>query len=185
MVTDATDPAYNVGLDNDHLTLSVVAQNLGQTYCANCYIGTISAGTPATQEREVLRTHLNVGVGDLPEDWSTGCDSVTSPLVIACADGQKQNAIPGIVAWYADKYGAAIADEDITLFDDRESNIAPFNGLSYNGRQISCATRQDNPYNPAEKAAIGLCGATLAEISAAEADKGMHLCSTATPAQMV
>lgn len=150
------------------------------TYCANCYIGTISAGNtsgPGSQEKEVLRTRLNVGVGDLPEDWSIGCDNVTSPLVIECSDGHKQTAIPGVVAWYAARSGVTIANENITLFDDRVSNIEPFQGLGYNARQISCATRDDPFGDPAEKDQIGLCGATVAEINA---DKGVYLCPTST-----
>merc|ERR1719272_2848881 len=151
------DHAYEGGT----LTLSEVGHLVENTFCAQCHIGTTSAGDgggDGSGEQAELYKHLSIGQSDLPEQWSYGCDSVSSPLVVTCTDGQKQTAVAGIQAWYGANRGVTIADEDIYMFDDRVSNIEAFKKTNYNARQISCMTR-----DPMHNNEIGLCGATVAE----------------------
>lgn len=164
--TNINDHAYDGGT----LTLSEAAHQLENTFCAQCYMGIVSAGDaggPGSEEQTELHKRLSVGMADLPDHWHYGCNSVDSPLVVTCTDGLKQNAVQGIQAWYHTQ-GVAIADEDIHMFDDRVSNIGPFKNTNYNARQISCATR-DSKFNNE----IGFCGASLGEVVA---DKGVYLC---------
>jgi len=163
------DPAYDPGF----LTLSPLTQFINQTFCQSCYVGTISAGTAdgaGSDERADLYAHLRQVLASwkmYTDDWSkSGCNDVTSPLVTSCNDGSKQNAVPKIVALYEKHENITIAKENVHFFDDRESNIKPFEGTGYNAHQISCDKRDRN-------GAIGLCGAQLKEITQ---DKGVALC---------
>mmetsp|Transcript_5669 Transcript_5669/g.17487 ORF Transcript_5669/g.17487 Transcript_5669/m.17487 type:complete len:286 (+) Transcript_5669:126-983(+) len=187
---DVWDSAYGGG----ELSLSALAKALGQSACAPCYVGTISKGDASgsgSKEREaargevlqpcghrhghhargpprthrVLQQKLGVEPGKLPaKDWS-GPHPVTSPLVVTCSDGKKQDAVPGILAWYRAR-GIQIADSDVHFFDDRSDNVLPFRGLPYNARQVSCTTRDYG-------GKVGLCGATLSEIVL---EKGVKTC---------
>jgi hypothetical protein len=164
-----SDWAYGGGT----LTLSQLALNLAGTFCHGCHLATISAGSAAgegSDERARLYEKLSEG-GDLPVSvWNAGgCTVQDSPLVTGCADGNKQNAIPGIQQWYKSNSGANIADSDVYFFDDRSMNVAPFKNLPYNARQISCETRDLS-------GSIGLCGARLSEVQRVA---GVHLCSGA------
>jgi hypothetical protein len=168
-ISGVYDTAYAGGT----LVLGKVSQFLSQTFCSKCYIGTISAGGASgsgSQERSVLHDKLAVP-GHLPTTaWSTpGCSTVTSPLVTGCTDGNKQNAVPGIVSWYRNNLGVQVADGDVHFFDDRADNIQPFASTGYNARQISCGSR-DSKYGNA----IGLCGAGVEEIVP---DAGVKVCS--------
>jgi len=159
------DSAYGGGT----LTLSELAQTVSQTFCSGCHLGTISAGDASgsgSAERNVLHDRLSDGDGThtLPSSWSSGCYGST-PLVTSCTDGQKQNAVPGIINWYRQNVGVYINDENVHFFDDRESNVQPFYGTTYNARQISCATRDG---------AVGLCGAQTSEIVST---RGVALCN--------
>jgi len=149
------DWAYGKG----GLTLSELAQAVEGTFCSGCHVGVISAGDAhqdGSAERSVLHDRLAAADAELPDDWAApGCDG-TTPLVTSCTDGQKQNAVPGILRWYKQNLGAEIADSDVHFFDDRVSNVEPFRGTAYNARQISCASRDDG--------GKGYCGAQLNEI---------------------
>lgn len=170
------DAAYSGGT----LTLSQLAQHIQSTFCNSCYLSTVSAGSasgPGSAERNVLLNQLKAGStksASLLSEWSNpGCNP-TTPLVTSCADGQKQHAVPGIIAWYQAR-GASISSGEVHFFDDRSSNVNPFQGTGYNARQISCQTRDAGQGN-----AIGLCGATTSEIVP---EAGVQLCGAGpTPA---
>mmetsp|Transcript_9370 Transcript_9370/g.17927 ORF Transcript_9370/g.17927 Transcript_9370/m.17927 type:complete len:256 (+) Transcript_9370:52-819(+) len=151
------DTAYGVG----SLTLSEFALAVSKSECAACYLGTITAGEasgPNSEERKVLHSHLAVMLGMLPStEWSRW-PSVTAPLVVACPDRIKQNAVPGILAWYG-KQNILVNDEDVHFFDDRDDNIEAFRNTSYNARQISCGSRDRGMGG-----VIGFCGAALHEV---------------------
>lgn len=165
------DGAYGRGT----LTLSELTQHVASTFCSSCHLGIISAGDASgsgSAERDVLHQKLNLGEHKLPDGWSYP-GAVTSPLVLGCPDGSKQNVVPDIKAWYWTNEGVDIADRDVHFFDDRSENINPFWGLPYNAHQISCAARDLN-------GAIGLCGAELGEI---QQKTGVTLCDTASNAE--
>jgi len=160
------DSAYAGGT----LVLSEVSQFIAQTFCSQCYIGTISAGSASgagSAERGVLHDKLAVP-GHLPTTSWSACSPVTSPLVTGCPDGTKQNAVGGIVSWYQQNVGASIANGDVHFYDDRADNVKPFASTGYNARQISCSSR-DSKYGNA----IGLCGAEVSEIVP---DAGVQVC---------
>jgi len=162
-----SDDAYDKG----DLTLSELAQKVAETFCGGCHLGIVSAGDASgdgSAERSVLHDRLAVADSSLPNDWSHGC-SVHSPLVTSCSDGQKQNAVRGIIDWYAQNAGAQIADSNVHFFDDRKENIEPFRTLGYNARQISCGLRDNG-------GSIGYCGAELSEITSAS---GVATCGEA------
>lgn len=151
------------------LTLSELTQHVASTFCSMCHLGVISAGDASgsgSAERDVLHQKLDVGGHKLPDGWSH-FGAVSSPLVLGVPDGLKHTVIPDIKAWYSRNEGVSISDQDIHFFDDRTENIVPFQGLSYNAHQISCAMRDLN-------GAIGLCGAELTEI---QQKTGVTLCN--------
>merc|ERR1712166_408342 len=154
-----------------NLTLSALAQGLKHTFCSRCFIGVVSAGTgcgSGSQERSLLLQSLNASGGLLSGDWSAPGET-TSPLVTSYEDGKKQVAVAAVHNWYQEHVsGLRIADEDVHMFDDRVSNIAPFNGTGFSAHQISCKTR-----DPIMSGQIGLCGAELSEIVPTI---GVHLC---------
>ena len=76
--------------------------------------------------------------------------------VLGWPDGQKQDAVAGIVAWY-EQQGIRIADEDVYFFGDRTENIPPFGSTSFNAREISCVSRDMGIGN----GIVGYCGATV------------------------
>ena len=88
--------------------------------------------------------------------WSAN-GQVVSPLVLAWPDGLKQDAVGGIVAWYA-QLGINIPARKVYFFGDNTGNIPPFQGSGYNAREISCQSRDYSVGN----GIIGLCGATKA-----------------------
>jgi hypothetical protein len=153
-----TDTAYRGGT----LTLSQLGQALQNTFCNQCYIGSISHGDASGQgsvEQGLLRNKLAAGEkGSSVSAWQSGC-SQTSALLTDCHDGYKQTGVPSIIRYYEQTAGASIAPQDVHFFDDRSVNIQSFQGTGYNARQISCSTR-DSGYG----GAIGLCGAMLNEI---------------------
>lgn len=164
------DDAYGGGM----LTLSDFALHVDQTFCATCYLGTISAGSGGSPdgERRILHDKLSVGPGKaiLENEWSGGCDTVTSPLVFGCQDGHKQKAVAGMIQWYGEHAKIGFKHSNVHFFDDRASNIAPFQTLDYNAHQISCASRDSSIQG------VGLCGATVSEIVK---DPGVKFCSKA------
>lgn len=172
------DTAYRGGW----LTISDAGQHLKETFCSKCYMGIVSAGMASgrfSRERTYLLENVLVGEpfqallssNSQTSHWSVR--SVHSPLVLGWPDGQKQDAVAGIVAWY-EQQGIRIADQDVYFFGDRTENIPPFSSTSFNAREISCASRDMGIGN----GIVGYCGATTDEIVDT---KGVHVCSDATP----
>lgn len=159
------DAAYKGG----DLLLSDAAQHIEQTFCNSCYKGIISAGGGSGKpEHDILRELLSKGVGAnltaSVDDWNRG-HPVTSPFVIGYHEGQKQEAVPGIIQWYAEKAHVTIPNEQVYFYDDKAVNIKPFTGKGFNARQISCSSRDG---------VLGRCGATVSDIVNT---KGVQLCS--------
>ncbi len=155
--------------DGGELSLSVVAQNINKTFCSNCFLGVVSAGVACGEnstERLELVNRLNISGGLQSSIWSSP-GNVSTPLVTSYPDGQKQIAVQEIFNWYNEK-GFIVNKSDVYMFDDRVSNIKPFQKTDFSARQISCKSRDKSHNNE-----IGLCGATLDEI---QPTKGVHLC---------
>mmetsp|Transcript_66284 Transcript_66284/g.158154 ORF Transcript_66284/g.158154 Transcript_66284/m.158154 type:complete len:654 (+) Transcript_66284:102-2063(+) len=172
------DTAYRGGW----LTISDAGRHLKDTFCSKCYMGIVSAGMASgrfSRERTYLLENVLVGEpfqallssNSQTSHWSVR--SVHSPLVLGWPDGQKQDAVAGIVAWY-EQQGIRIADEDVYFFGDRTENIPPFGSTSFNAREISCVSRDMRIDN----GIVGYCGATVDEIVDT---KGVHVCGDATP----
>lgn len=164
--------------------LSEVTEKLAGTFCHDCFIGIISAGSGSnSEERSRIYEKLSgctsaggcnhANGGKLPTStWNPGgCTVQDSPLVTHCHDGQKQTAVPGIQKWYKDHNNVDILDSNVHFFDDRISNVDPFKYTAYNARQISCDSR-----DATHGGAIGLCGARLSEIQKVS---GVKFCSDA------
>jgi len=178
--TGIQDVAYAGGT----LMLAEVTEKLAGTFCHECFVGIISAGSGSnSKERSRIYEKLSgcsspggcnhAQGGKLPTStWNTGgCTVKDSPLVTRCHDGQKQTAVPGIQKWYKDHNNVDVPDSNVYMFDDRTSNIAPFKYTAYNARQISCDSRDKT-----HGGAIGLCGARLSEIQRVP---GVSFCSGA------
>lgn len=166
---DVKDSSYGGG----DLVLSDAAQHIEETFCMNCYKAIVTA-TEATgsPEHTVLRQQLGKGVGAdiIGKNDPNTCESktVTSPFVICWPDGKKQEAIPDLISWYDKNANVTIAKSDVYMFDDRDTNIKPFQGTGYNARQISCSSRDTSTGG-----VIGLCGAKATEIVKT---KGVQTC---------
>lgn len=172
------DPAYAHG----NLALSELGENVEKSSCGQCYIGVISAGGPSGAEKSELFNHLTTN-GKMPagttslQAWSR-CEGATpkaasGPFFTSCPDGQKQKTVPFIKQWYQSK-NIEVDDDEVYFFDDRVSNVHPFNSEKpYNAKQVSCATRDTK----IQGGAVGLCGATMSEITLA---KGMKTCAGQT-----
>lgn len=155
------DTAYGGGV----LTLSQAAQTLDQTFCQGCYLGIVSHGDASgsgSAERSYLLDNVLVSrpfrtlaaANDRAKYWSES-GQVVSPLVLGWPDGQKQNAVGGIVDWYS-QLGINIPAGKVYFFGDRTENIPPFQGTGYNAREISCQSRDYSIGG----GIVGLCGAT-------------------------
>jgi len=126
---------------------------------------------PQDAEKRVLLDRLRWGASPwaaalLPEDWlDVGPDQITGepPFVVWCGDGHKHNCTQSIVEWYKAR-NISFADSDVYLFDDKESNIAPFAETGFNAAQISCGSRNGSR---------GLCGAVPEEV---QKRRGVFLC---------
>lgn len=155
-VPGVSDTAYKGGT----LLLAEFTRNVAATFCGSCVIGIVTAGDasgPNSKERLELLGLLGVN-RTLTSDWS-GRDPVTSTLVVTAIDGQKEVSVKNIVNWLHDNKHIAVPDNAVHFFDDKVSNVQPFQKTQYNARQISCATR-----DAWGRDSIGLCGATVAEI---------------------
>mmetsp|Transcript_23977 Transcript_23977/g.58206 ORF Transcript_23977/g.58206 Transcript_23977/m.58206 type:complete len:218 (+) Transcript_23977:47-700(+) len=159
------DSAYSGGT----LVLSDGLLNLDSTFCKSCYRGIVTAGDatgPGSAERDLLHKHLGSN-GLLPSsDWS-GPNQISSPLVVTCPDGTKQNCVAGIQKWYEGQ-NITISNSHVHFYDDRLSNVKPFLGTGFNARQISCGSRDRSMGG-----STGLCGAIVEEVVA---DVGVYLC---------
>lgn len=183
VVQGVWDTAYGGGW----LTLSQAAQTLDQTFCNRCYLGIVSHGTASgdgSAERSYLldnvlvsRPFSRLAAANPQATYWSASGEVVSPLVLGWPDGLKQNAVGGIVEWYA-KLGINIPAAKVYFFGDRTENIPPFQGTGYNAREISCQSRDYSIGN----GIVGLCGATTAEI---QKFSGVKLCqdevTTPTP----
>jgi len=160
------DNAYGGGW----LTLSEVgAAGLSTTFCGACYLGVVShgnAGGAGSREREYLTAHTLVTQtysnfsASHPDacTWS-GSSTVQSNLVLGWPDREKQDAVRGIVEWYATQ-GVVVPSSRVHFFGDRTENIGPFAGTGFNAREISCGSRDYSIHH----GMVGLCGARLEEI---------------------
>lgn len=138
--------------------------HLSDTFCKECYIGVISAGSAGgkgSDERADIVAFLQKG-GKLPTStWNQGgCKQKKkgSPLITDCSD--KPSAVPGIMQWYEDKEGVSIANKDVHFYDDQDYNIITFEGTGYNVHQVSCPSD-----GPASHTQTTKCGATVGEIN--------------------
>lgn len=165
---DVTDSAFGGG----KLQLSSLALKLGKSFCASCYLGVITAGSVgwdgAAERRallEVLKGASKKGLGGATEaDWSLASRAEPTPLVISASDGAKQGSVPRILAWYRERAGAHISDENVFFFDDKASNVQGFAHAPYNALQVSCDSRDGE---------VGLCGGLPQELVQIE---GVRLC---------
>jgi len=172
------DDAYGSGW----LTLSALSvQGISKTFCNQCYIGVSSAGGADgenSHERAYLLQH--VLVTDVQKKfnaqhpdattWSYS-GSVNSPLALHVPNTKKQYSVDDIRKWYLSK-GVSIASEQVYFFGDRTENIAHFQELGFNAREISCDTR-DNKLH-CGTGMVGYCGARPEEIIRKQ---GIHSCS--------
>ncbi|CAJ1351598.1 unnamed protein product [Effrenium voratum] len=109
-------------------------------------------------------SQLSQGLRLDPEADVTLQEQTPPPFVAWCPEGQKHLCTAKIVEWYRAR-DVPILDEDVYFFDDKEDNVRPFTGTSYNALQVSCGTRGNGTR--------GLCGGTLQE---AQPAKGVFLC---------
>lgn len=172
------DNAYKGGT----LMLSELAwKGINQTFCVKCHHGIVSAGEVTgglSPERAVIMTAVGPQNTTLTDKWQDlpTKGPFTSSLVLGWPDGTKQNAVKSIVEWFMREHKVYVPDSMVHFFDDRPNNIAPFKGLPYNARQISCASR--DPGNPD----LGFCGAQLSEIVP---DTGVKSCADLAAEQTV
>jgi hypothetical protein len=154
-VTGIHDDAFGGGT----LVLSRLSMDGGGGACAPCKRGVISANPGGNQqELEVIAAHLGA-----PHPWSFG-GVPSSPLVVGCARGAKHRCAKDILDWYLSAKQVLIRPEDVYFFDDEAGNLAGFEGLGMNARQVSCGTRDGD---------LGLCGGHPDEIVLA---KGVAPC---------
>lgn len=170
-VSSITDYAYGPG----PLTISDAGQNLQNTFCNQCHLGVVSAGSASgSDEKNFLLEHVlkSISYSQLRSQdtdatvWSYR--TVNSPLVLLWEDKKKQDAVEGILSWYAQR-GIAIPASKVFFFGDRTENIGPFASKGFNAREISCASRDTS-----KGGIVGYCGGTAAEIVETS---GIQLCN--------
>jgi len=150
--------------------------NLKDTFCGQCYLGVISAGSAGNtggEERAQVVKYLKAGGVLTTDKWaSSGCKKKgSSPLITSCSD--KPSAVPGIIKYYEDSESVQIANNNVHFFDDQNYNIVTFEGGPYNAQQISCPTSSGGE--------SGKCGMGVDELTNA---KGTSYCCSGsqTPA---
>eukprot|EP00913_Durusdinium_trenchii_P013304 g12487.t1 len=157
------------------LTISDAGQNLQNTFCNQCHLGVVSAGSASgSDEKNFLLEHVlkSIPYSQLRSQdtdatvWSYR--TVNSPLVLLWEDKKKQDAVEGILSWYAQR-GIAIPASKVFFFGDRTENIGPFASKGFNAREISCASRDTS-----KGGIVGYCGGTAAEIVETS---GIQLCN--------
>jgi len=146
--------------------LSEVGLNMNKTFCTKCLHGIVSAGEcsgPNSKERVRILEVVGPANFTLSSDWHDNYpgDPIATSLVLGWPDGQKQIAVKSIVEWFITAKNMYVPNEMVHFFDDRVSNISPFEGTGYNAHQISCDSRDESP---GIQGAVGLCGAQLTEI---------------------
>lgn len=162
-VPSVEDNAYGGG----ELVLSEFSLNVGRTFCHECYLGFCSHGNADfeySKEREVLlkRVLQSKPMKNLrlkPENAQWSDEELLTPFVVYSPDGEKQQHVARIREFYQ-RQGINVLPGQTYFFDDRANNVLPFKGTGMNARQISCESRDMDISN----GAVGLCGATAAEI---------------------
>lgn len=160
------DYAYKGG----RLRLSEVALNLQETFCVkqNCYRGVISAGgASGDDEKQVLFEHLKgnspdqIG-GDTFGQYANLAGDVSSLKIVFTPDPQKGDVAKKIFDWLNSPEGkkANIPADKVWLFDDHRGNAGEMAKYGFNGREVSCKTRDQSIGD----GLVGLCGAELSEI---------------------
>eukprot|EP00434_Breviolum_minutum_P002167 symbB.v1.2.001907.t2/scaffold102.1/size330044/4 len=170
------DWAYKGG----RLRLSEVALNMKDTFCGkqNCYMGVISAGgASGDDEKEILFEHLKVNSEDRLGGSGFGqfaaVDSVVNlQKIVFTPDPQKGDVAKKIFDWLNSDTGkkAGIPANKVWLFDDHLGNAGEMGKYGFNGREVSCKTRDQSIGN----GLVGLCGAELSEIIPSE---GISTCA--------
>lgn len=165
------DYAYGQG----QLVLSQVGLDLDKTFCAQCHIGIVTAGTAgadgATNERGVLFGKLDEaspdgGAGD--GSWSRAFKPLHSPLVYSCPDPKKGQCVQSLLD-FLNGQQANIPKDEVYFFDDHWGNAPEMLQFGFNGREVSCASRDGTISN----GLVGECGARLCEIVR---EKGLKTC---------
>jgi len=155
------DIAYGLQSHGD-LTLSALAQHVGDTFCAACYRGICSSGVSSgknDKEREVLLQAIGGSNASLSSTWSDAhIGGVKSALVLNAQHGAKEKAVRQIVDWFATQ-DVLIPDKQVYFFDDDEGNVKPFEQTGFNAHHVSCVTRDTQ-----RGSSVGYCGATPAEV---------------------
>jgi len=167
---------YAYGCENETeacaLIWSPVLPNYASSFCAKCYPAIVTAGSggPETGERDLILDQMSNVVS---REWMGDEFNRTMPCrergsrapnVAFCDNEEKLEAVYGIQAWYKSQ-GIEIASKDVHFFDDKEANVAPFEGSGFNAREISCGSRDSTR---------GLCGAAASEIVDTQ---GVSVCS--------
>lgn len=158
------DPAYGTG----QLSLSEVGANLEKTFCSQCHIGIVTAGTGGYSqkdkkgERDVIYEKLNSASNGKAGDgkWSVATlNPPISPFIFSCPDPEKGDRAHDLVEWLNSK-GLGIPPEEVYFFDDHLGNAGEMRKYGYNSREVSCKSRDQNIGD----GIVGYCGAELSEI---------------------
>lgn len=147
------------------LTLSPLGVGIRETFCSDCNLGIVSAGSAGGPAMKQALQENMPGLGSV---WSTP-SKVVSPLLVGCLDGIKPQCAKSIVDWFKAAKEITIEPRNVFFFDDHNGNTAGFVKFGYNARQVSCAKR-DKSWGDT----IGLCGGQLGEIIA---NLGMNNCA--------
>jgi len=155
VLEDVADSAYLGG----PLSLSKTLVHLSDTFCRECFLGAVSDGRVASEEKAQELARRLQGINEGPFSWSAA-DNVTSPLLAECGSSSKAPCAKAIVNWYESK-GVKIPTESVYIFDDDATHMAAgISSFGYNFHQVSCASRDTINANM-----TGRCGATLEEIT--------------------
>lgn len=173
---DVQDQAYATGT----FLAADLAQNMGATFCGECYHGIVTAGV-ASGEGSELRKHLMKLIGgtartrtDFWQDIHFKPDTkAVSSLIVEASDTLKQKSVLSMIDWWREKQGIDFKNEDVYFFDDIKENVQPFEGTGINAKQVSCASRGPVEMAGQYEGKIGGCGGAAAEI---EKFKGVVVC---------
>lgn len=162
------------------LRLSELTLNMDQTFCVkqNCFMGVISAGgASGDDEKKILYDHIkgnseeNAGGAGFGQFASVDAN-VHMQKIVFTPDPLKGDVAKKIFDWLNSKEGkaAGIPANKVWLFDDHLGNAAEMEKYGFNGREVSCKTRDQSIGN----GLVGLCGAELSEVVPS---KGISTCA--------
>lgn len=166
---------WDYGYGKGRLMLSQAGLDLDKTFCNQCHIGIVTAGTGGgsgpTEERGVLFGELNAaspdgGAGD--GSWSLAGQPLHSPLVYSCPDPKKGHCAQELLQ-FLNNQNAKIPKDEVYFFDDHWGNAPEMAEFGFNGREVSCNSRDYSIGN----GLVGECGARLCEIVK---QKGVKTC---------